>query len=78
MAGRTLLIWIILLVFTLIAGLVSRIASDYTVAIILTLSVLKFIGVAFEFMDLKTAHNFWKITVTGYLVVFVGIVLILL
>ncbi len=78
MVKRTLYIWVVLLVFTIVAGIVSSTAGKYAVVAILGLSAIKFMGVAFEFMDLKVAHTFWKVVVTAYLLVFLGIVLIIM
>ena len=68
--------WIILLVLTLISGWVSSTALTYMIPLILVLAALKFIGVAFNFMDLKKAHVFWKVLIVSFLVVFCGIILI--
>ncbi len=78
MDKRTLYTWILLLVFTVLAGILSGTAQKYAVVGILVLSAIKFMGVAFEFMDLRDAHIFWKIVVTAYVLVFMGIVLIMI
>ena len=62
------------MVFTVLAGVLSDTVQKYAVVGILILSAIKFIGVAFEFMDLKVAHSFWKIAVTAYILIFLGIV----
>ncbi len=41
------------------------------VAIILGLSAVKFMLVAFQFMEMKHANGFWKFIIIFYLVVFV-------
>jgi len=46
--------------------------------LILVLSALKFLLVAFNFMELKKAHLFWKIILISYLSIFVVVVAILL
>jgi len=43
---------------------------------ILGLSIIKFILVAFQFMELKKAHIFWKILLIGYLSIFFLIMMI--
>ncbi len=45
--------------------------------VLLFLSGLKFLLVSFQFMALKNAHVFWKVAVSVYLVVFIGIVMVL-
>lgn len=78
MAKRTQLTWILLLAFTVIVGLISMSSVNYAVTLILLLSLLKFIGVAFEFMDLRASHSFWKTILFIFLFLFMGIILVLL
>jgi len=46
--------------------------------LILILSGIKFLLVAFNFMELKKAHPFWKVLLVSYLTIFITIVSILL
>ena len=48
------------------------------VAIILGLSAVKFMLVAFQFMEMKHANGFWKFIIIFYLVAFVGAVSVIL
>ncbi len=77
MNKQNIIIWILLLILTVIAGLVSSASLTYVIPLILLLAVLKFIGVAFNFMEMRKAHVFWKILLVGYLIIFCGIVLII-
>jgi hypothetical protein len=43
------------------------------VFLILLLSGIKFVLVAFQFMELKKAHPFWKVLLLLFIVLFVGI-----
>ena len=45
--------------------------------IILALSGIKFLLVAFQFMELKKAHKLWKILLVGLLVIFISAVSII-
>ena len=45
------------------------------VALIIALGIIKFWLVAFVFMDLKSAHNFWKVIIVIFGTIF-GIVII--
>ncbi|HEY9168002.1 MAG TPA: cytochrome C oxidase subunit IV family protein [Lutibacter sp.] len=67
-----------LLALTLIAALVGPLDIGIKAAstIILTLFMLKFLGVAFYFMELKKAHIFWKSAVLIFMSIFLGIILI--
>ncbi len=77
MNKQNVITWIILLGLTLISGWVSSTTLTYIIPLILVLAVLKFIGVAFNFMELKKAHVFWKIVLVSYLVIFCGVILLI-
>jgi len=78
MNKQNIITWIILLVLTVVAGLVSSLSLTYIVPLILLLAILKFIGVAFNFMEMKKANLFWKILLVGYLLVFCVVILTIL
>ncbi|MDF1517847.1 MAG: hypothetical protein RQ864_06520 [Lutibacter sp.] len=67
-----------LLTLTILAALVVTldIGLKTASAIILLFFMLKFLGVAFYFMELKTAHVFWKSAVLIFVSIFFGIILI--
>ncbi len=58
--------WILLLVLTIASAVFSNMQGNYIIPIIMALAVFKFIGVAFQFMELKKAHSFWKILIVTY------------
>lgn len=62
---------IILIALTLISALVSNLDILYKISVLLALALLKFTGVAFQFMELKKAHIFWKISTGVFLVLFI-------
>lgn len=66
----------LLITATLLTAVLSANTESlkYAVLLILIVSSVKFILVAFNFMELKKAHVFWKIILIGFLIVFVGIV----
>ena len=70
MKNTATLTWIILLVLTITSALVSKFENDFAVFIILILSALKFIGIAFQFMEIKNAHVFWKTAIIGFIFLF--------
>ncbi|PHQ55576.1 MAG: hypothetical protein COC16_04995 [Lutibacter sp.] len=61
---------IILLVLTITASVISNSSSSSVVMAILGVASLKFIGVAFQFMELKKAHIFWKSSLLFFLTLF--------
>lgn len=46
--------------------------------IIMILSAIKFLLVAFQFIELKKAHVFWKIILVGYLTIFLIITTVIM
>ena len=64
----------ILIILTITTALVSNfIELKIGVFIILGLSILKFLYVSFQFMELKKANIFWKILISTYLLLFLTI-----
>ncbi len=68
-----------LLALTIFAALVVTLDIGLKVAsaIILALFMVKFLGVAFYFMELKKAHVFWKSAVLIFVSIFWGLVLLI-
>ena len=67
-----LTIWVVLILITIATATVSNstLTIKQAVMLILGLSVIKFLGVSFYFMELRKAHLFWKIAVLFYVIVF--------
>lgn len=59
--------WLILILLTVISAVFANLDIDNVAIIILGLSFLKFIGVAFFFMELKKANVFWKVLLVAFL-----------
>ncbi|MCG2419142.1 cytochrome C oxidase subunit IV family protein [Aequorivita sp. F47161] len=59
--------WIVLIVLTIVTAIFANMEMKYVALIILGLAFLKFIGVAFFFMELKKANVFWKVLLIGFL-----------
>lgn len=72
-------IWIVLMLFTILSALAATNLMDfkYLTLVILGFAVLKFIGVAFYFMEIKDAHPFWKAILLIFLSIFSIITLML-
>jgi hypothetical protein len=75
-----LTVWIVLILLTISTALVSNLTIATTVAttIILVLSAIKFLGVSFYFMEMRSAHIFWKYSIFIYLFVVIGIIIFIL
>ncbi|WNH08886.1 cytochrome C oxidase subunit IV family protein [Thalassobellus suaedae] len=77
MKNTATLTWVILIMLTISSALISKLESKYIVLTILILSALKFLGIAFQFMELKKANAFWKGIIIGFVVLFgIGILLV--
>ena len=56
------IVLLLLLLFTLITAIVS--GKQYALIVILLMADIKLFLVAFQFMELKKAHLFWRITLS--------------
>ncbi|RLD83104.1 MAG: hypothetical protein DRJ07_07305 [Bacteroidetes bacterium] len=67
---------VLLILLTITTAFFSNLENGLKVIglIILILSGIKFIAVAFQFMELGKAHNFWKGLVISFLTLFIGII----
>ena len=67
------------MLFTILSALAATNLMDfkYLTLVILGFAVLKFIGVAFYFMEIKDAHPFWKAILLIFLSIFSIITLML-
>jgi len=65
---------------TILSGFISAyfFKVDYLVELILLLAALKFIGVAYYFMELKKAHVFWKTVTITFLIIFIVSIIVIL
>ena len=59
--------WIALIVLTVTSALIANFEMAYAVVFILFLAFLKFIGVAYNFMELNKANVFWKVLLVVFL-----------
>lgn len=59
--------WIVLIALTILTAVFANVDMKYIAIVILGLSFLKFIGVAFFFMELKKANVFWRVLLVGFL-----------
>lgn len=73
----TLILLIALTIITaIVSGFYNKIEIIYI--FILCLSAIKFLAVSFQFMELKKANSFWKVLISAFLIIFIGIISILL
>lgn len=76
MKKSLILIYGLLLIVTLATSCIanSSVFREIAVALIMALAAFKFLLVAFQFMELKKAHSFWKIS----LIVTLGLLVVLI
>lgn len=75
MMMKNKIVWVLLILFTLLTVFVS--GKRYAIILILLIADIKLFIVAFQFMELKKAHVFWKIFLS-LLIVLVTLTLFLL
>ncbi|ASO05299.1 cytochrome c oxidase subunit IV [Arenibacter algicola] len=76
MKSTFLTTWIFLMLFTLVTAFMANSGFEYAALAILGLALLKCIGVAFYFMELKKANPFWKVSLLSFLIIFFTIILL--
>ncbi len=71
-----ILSYVFLLLLTVLSALISNlfIVSVITVSLLMFFTAFKFVLVAFQFMELKKAHSFWKVS----LIMTLGLLVILI
>ena len=76
MNKKNTILWVILMLLMLFnfwLAEISPVAGKWTLTVILVVTLIKFLGVAFRFMDLKDANNGWKIIFVIFILLFSGI-----
>ncbi len=79
MNKKDLILWITLVGLTLLGYFSSEsaIGKPMLVFALLAVTAIKFLGVGFQFMELKKAHAFWKVSFVAFFVLFGILVLVL-
>ena len=72
--------YFILLLLTVSTALISnnKIIFQISTILIMVISAIKFLLVAFQFMEIKKANSFWKVSLTLVLTMIVLVVLVIL
>ena len=79
MKKQLTLIYGVVLLLTVFTVILSKFSiNKIAVIFILALSGLKFLLIAFHFMELKKANNFWKVTLSLFLVFLIGIIALII
>lgn len=77
MKKSLILIYVLLLILTLTTSCIAgfSVFSKIGATLIMALAAFKFLLVAFQFMELKKAHSFWKISLIITLGLFVVLII---
>ncbi|OBX24401.1 MULTISPECIES: cytochrome C oxidase subunit IV family protein [Bizionia] len=67
----------VLIILTILSAVISNLEIGNTTEIIMILAAIKFLVVAFYFMELREAHALWKVLLIGCLTIFTGLVIII-
>lgn len=70
-------VWLGLILLTIISAWLSTENFNNVQLLIIVLSLLKFTGVSFYFMNLQKAHIFWKSAILLFQLLFLLIIVIL-
>lgn len=62
-------LWVVLITLTLVGYFSSsaEMGKSTLILSLLAVTVIKFTGVGFQFMELKKAHTFWKVSLVSLL-----------
>ena len=63
----------LLMLFNFCLAEMSSTAQKWTLLVILGVTLIKFLSVAFQFMEIKDASTGWKILITVFILLFVGV-----
>ena len=72
-----LYVLIALIALTLLSAMVSNSEIVYAKELIMILAALKFLAVAFYFIELKQSNRFWKVLLVSFLTIFISLFLII-
>jgi hypothetical protein len=76
MKNQLVITYFLLIILTISTALLSNFGSisPLIVNLIMLISALKFLLVAFQFMELKKANSFWKISLISVLVLIILVI----
>ncbi len=73
------IIWILLVILTALEYTFAEVSLAVEIAFagIIIASFIKYIGVAFQYLELKHAHPFWKFIAVSIVVIFVTLMTVI-
>jgi len=72
MKTSNLIVWIALIALTLVTFYSSEsyFSGNTLVFVIMAIVIVKFLGIGFQYIELKDAHPVWKVLFTGFILLF--------
>lgn len=75
---KLILTWVLLIVLTIIVAIISLYSLKNITEVIIIISSIKFLLIAFIFMELYKAHKFWKYITTFFVILEASVFLLFL
>ena len=77
MTKSNIITWVLLIALTVASYLFSEgnLSGNSLVLFIMGITIIKFTGIGFQFVELKRAHTVWKVLFIGFILAFSVLVL---
>ena len=77
MTKSNIITWVLLIALTVASYLFSEgnLSGNSLVLFIMGITIIKFTGIGFQFVELKHAHTAWKVLFVGFILAFSVLVL---
>jgi len=78
MKRANVILWIVLVLLTLLTFYSSEdiFSGTKLVLVLMSIVIIKFLGIGFQYVELKDAAPVWKVLFTGFILVFAVLVLV--
>jgi hypothetical protein len=79
MKRSNVILWIVLVALTLLTFYSSEdlFTGTKLVLVLMGIVIIKFLGIGFQYVDLKDAAPVWKVLFTGFILVFAVLVVVI-
>ena len=77
MTKSNIITWVLLIALTVAAYIFSEgnLSGNTLVLFIMGITIIKFTGIGFQYVELKHAHTIWKVLFIGFILAFSVLVL---
>jgi len=78
MKRANIILWIVLVLLTLLTFYSSEdlFSGTKLVLVLMGIVIIKFLGIGFQYIELKDAATIWKVLFTGFILVFALLVVV--